>query len=140
MANTFDGAAYAGDINALHSYNPGHRVHHARPKDKAWAKWKKCLHLFTHHGSQHTLREPLGAWIVPPQEYTRNWILLYSATKDAIYQHTAVDYAVHQSLHHNYDKDTDEFHQDLPPDAVSIELKETPHSWAHCATRSDTRT
>ena len=124
-----DGAAYAGDIEALHSYDLGHKVHQTRPNDKAWAEWKKCMHLITHQGSQHTLKEPLGAWTVPPQEYTRHWALLYSATKDAIFQHTAVDYAVHRRLNYNYDKDTEEFQQDLPQDAVPIELKETPHTW-----------
>ena len=124
-----DGAAYAGDIEALHSYDLGHKVHQTRPNDKAWAEWKKCMHLFTHRGSQHTLKEPLGAWTVPPHEYTRQWVLLYSATEDAIFQHTAVDYSVHRRLNYDYDKDTEEFQQDLPQDAVPIELKETPHTW-----------
>ena len=67
--------------------------------------------------------------MVQAQDYTRQWVLLYSPQEDAIYHHTAFDYSVHRRLRHDYDKDTVEFCNELPKDAVPIEYRETTHTW-----------
>ena len=127
--NSIDHSAYIGDREAMQSYHAGDSVHQAKPNDKAWAEWRKCLNLFCHRNQSHTLKEPLGAWTVPPHEYARDWALLYSTAEDAIYSSNDIDYSVHRQLRYDYDKDTDEYSDNLPSDAVPIEIKETPHTW-----------
>ena len=123
-----DLAACDGDRDMLHSTGLGHTVNQTKPNDKAWAEWRQYLNLLCHR-EKNTLKEPLGAWTAPPQDYTRQWVLLYSTQEDKVYHHTAFDYYVHQKLHHDYDKDTEEFWDDLPPGAVPIEFHETPTTW-----------
>ena len=124
-----DPAAYEGDQDALHSFDPGHSVHQNKPNAKAWMEWKKCLHLFCHKDLLHTLKEPLKECIVPPKRYARQWNLLYSEHEDAIYHHTALEYSVHRKLRHDYDQDMEEFVDKLPNDAVPIARRETTHAW-----------
>ena len=112
-----------------HSSDHGHTVHQHKPNNKAWAEWRRCLHLNCNRDASHTLKVPLGAWTVHSKDYTRQWVLLYSPQEDAIYHHTAFDYSVHRRLRHNYDKDTVEFCDKLPQDAVPIEYRETTHTW-----------
>ena len=69
-----DHATYIGDRQGLQSYETGDRVHQAKPNEKAWVEWRKCLNTLCHHSNSHTLIEPLGAWIVPPHQYARDWI------------------------------------------------------------------
>ena len=92
-----DQAAYAGDKQALQSYDSGDSVHQTKPNCKAWAELRKCLRLLCHRNSPQ-LKEPLGAWTVQPHEYARDWALLYSATEDAIYSSNDLDYSVHRRL------------------------------------------
>ena len=124
-----DTAAYHGDKNTMHSADPGHSVNQAKPNDKAWAEWKRFLHQLCHRDAAHTLKEPLGPWIVQAHEYNREWDLLYSPTEDAIYKRTPLSFSIHHKLHHDFDKTTKEFSDTLPHDAVPIERKETPHTW-----------
>ena len=93
-----DPAAYEGNRRALHSEATGQNVNQTRPNEKAWAEWRKCLHLLSNRTSQHTLTNPLGPWVVPPNDYARQWKLLYSRQEDAIYHYTALDYTVHRKL------------------------------------------
>ena len=88
-------AAFEGDREALHSTRSNHSVNQPRPNDKAWHKWRRCLYLLCLQDSNHTLKDPLGAWIVPPRAYARQWPLLYSWHNDAIYHCTAFDYTIH---------------------------------------------
>ena len=113
-----DAAAFEGDQDLLLSYHPGPSVNQHRPNDKAWAEWKRCLHLVCHRNAHHSLKEVLGPWTAPPQEYARHWAFLYSTVEDAIYHGTAFGYSVHRKLRHDYDKTTDEYTEDLPHDAV----------------------
>ena len=124
-----DKAAYVGDRQALQSYEVGDSIHQAKPNEKAWTEWQKCLQLLCHRNRSHTLKEPLGAWIVPPHEYARDWALLYSATEDAVYSSNDIDYSVHRRIRRDFDKDTDEYTTNLPTDAVPIEVRETQHTW-----------
>ena len=124
-----DMAAYEGNKQALQSYDTGDSVNQSIPNDKAWAEWRQCLNLLCQSTHTHTLKEPLGAWIVQPHEYSRDWALLYSAAEDAIYSSNDIDYSVHRCLRHDYGKDTDEYVDTLPKDAVPIDAKETPHTW-----------
>ena len=77
----------------------------------------------------HTLKTPLGEWIVRPHKYIRAWPFLYSPTHDAIYQNNALDYSVHKRLRHDFDKEPAEYTAHLPQDAVPIDPKETPYTW-----------
>ena len=124
-----DMAAYNGDHHRMHSQEQGHKVNQTRPNHKAWAEWKRCLHLFSHQDFHHTLREPLGAWIVRPNNYTPQWHLLYSPTTNSIYCHTAMEYSIHRCLQHDFDCDSELFSSKLPPDAIPIDIKETQHTW-----------
>ena len=122
-------ASYAGDRQKLQSYKLADSVNQAKPNEKAWAEWRKCLNSLCHRTHSHTLKEPLGAWTVPPREYARDWALLYSAMEDAMYSSNDIDYSVHRRLRHNYDKDSEEYTKELPLNAVPIKVKETPHTW-----------
>ena len=92
-------------------------------------EWRRLLHNFCSRDAQHTLKEPLTAWIVKPDVYARKWEFLYSAQEDVIYRYTALDYSVHRKLRHDYDKHTEEFCDVLPDDALPIARRETPHTW-----------
>ena len=124
-----DDAAYHGDKASLASYDTGHKVNQAKPNAKAWAEWKQCLHLLCHRDSAHTLKEPLGPWMVNLQDYNRDWDLLYSITEDAIYRRTPFAFSIHQKIRYDYDRASEEFCKMLPKDAVPIDRKETPHTW-----------
>ena len=71
---------------------------------------------------KHKLKEALGSWVVLPQDYARHWMHLYSTTTDSIYHSTAFGYSIHKRICHDYDKDTDKYCNDLPSDAVPIEI------------------
>ena len=90
-----DNAAYTGDRDAMPPLETLHSVHQTKPNDKAWAEWRKCLNLLCHSNHSHLLKEQLGAWIVRPPNYARNWPFLYPPQEDAIYRSTALDYSVH---------------------------------------------
>ena len=124
-----DHAAYAGDRENLHSIELGHSVNQARPNEKAWADWKRCLHLVASRDEHHSLKEPLGAWIVAPTEYAREWPHYYSNITDRLYRHTALGYSVHHRIRHDFDKDTDVYIDTLPHDAIPVEARDKPHTW-----------
>ena len=46
-----------------------------------------------------------------------------------MYSSNDIDYSVHRRLRYDYDKDSEEYTEVLPIDAVPIEIKETPHTW-----------
>ena len=69
------------------------------------------------------------AWTVKSSEYARQWDLFYSLNEDAIYHHTAFDYSIHRKLRYDYDKETEEFCDMLPIDAIPIDRHETAHTW-----------
>ena len=122
-------AAYNGDHDALHSNPLSHSINQSRPNDKAWHEWRRCLNTLCQRDSKHVLKDPLRAWTVQGGNYARQWLLLYSQQEDAIYHHTAVGYSVYRKLWHDYDKDTEEYCEELPMDAAPIDIRETPHTW-----------
>ena len=124
-----DHAAYNGHKQGMSSSDSGHSVNQAKPNDKAWADWKRFLHHLCHRDAAHTLKAPLGPWTVQAPNYNRDWDLFYSPKEDTIYRRTPFSYSIHHKLHHDYDKDSEEFSETLPLDAVPIERKETPHTW-----------
>ena len=132
LGQLIDAAAYVGKKDALHSTSYGLEVKQIKPNDKAWAEWRRCLNLLclrTTAHTAHTLLQPLGAWIVYPNAYTHQWDLYYSATTDAIYRSTALGYSVHKRIRYDYDKDSHQVIDDLPPDAIPIDRKETAYTW-----------
>ena len=122
-------SAYNGDRDALHSVHSSHCVHQTRPNEKAWREWRRFLQMLCQRDSTHILKEPLGVWTVKGGTYARQWKLLYSRHDNTIYHHTALGYSVHTKLWHDYDKEIDDHCDELPPDAVPIEIRETPTTW-----------
>ena len=124
-----DDAAYRGEYDDIISHNLGHRVNQAKPNEKAWKVWRKFLHLLCQRDAHHTLRTPLGAWTVPPNEYSHQWRFYFSTTEDRLYHNTALGITSHARLRHDFDREETNVVEHLPRDATPVQVSATQHTW-----------
>ena len=128
-SNTIDSAAYKGNRSTLTLTTLHHEVNQPCPDDTAWRSWQQFLHLINQCSQPHRLKQPLGPWTVAPQQLSRQWPFLYSLSMDTLYQNTSLGYSIHPKLHINFKQSSELIQNNIPNDAVSIQVKACTHTW-----------
>ena len=134
--------AYNGEEAAvLHNSNWCH-VHQPKPGPQAWRQWRKACRLVIESATNHRLKEPLGAWIVPAKKIRRQWDYWHDAHHQILYHRHQNHYWTPHIKYRLMD-----FHRingaplhDLPATAIPVNahrvsattLRMTPHynQWA----------
>jgi hypothetical protein len=121
-------AYYTGDMDSLPTSTEHLPVVQTQPGDKALKAWQEALKLLCNPRTKK-LHQPLGKWITPLEDRRRTWTHYYCPPTDTIYQSTGSGYSMHQKLTSTYDQDPVHETQDLPDEAVPVDLRERPGVW-----------
>ena len=123
-----DPAMYSGMTQAK---TTKHRVNQKRPNDKAWAQWRRLLHLLAFNRHNLKLRVPLGKWLVPWAELRRQWPFLLDATTARLFHYTDLGYTQHEKLTYDFDKEPNQaiINPEIPRDAVPVDVNDHGTVW-----------
>ena len=107
-----------------------HKVHQKCPNDKAWAQWRRFLHMITTSKQSLQLKVPMGRWLLQTESLRRKWFFLYDPSTDLLF-HRQPDntYTTHTRLAHDYNKDTSDTVSTPPDTAVPVDIKARQQSW-----------
>jgi hypothetical protein len=111
-----------------------HRVHQKCPttKSKSWDQWRRLIRILLPSRHTLTLREPLGAWLLPVSKMRRKWEYLHDPLTDRLFQQCPYGFTQHSKITVDYDKTPDQTptHSSIPPTAVPVDVIDRPYTWS----------
>lgn len=135
VSDVANASGTALDINAYKGIptinTTKYRVHQKRPDKEAWTQWRRLLLIIANRNASHTLKQPLGRWLVPSNQLRRKWKHLYDPDSGKLFHHTILGYTQHSKLRNDYDKtpDQDIIDPEIPLHAIPVDTSDLQYTW-----------
>ena len=128
--NIIDPGMLEGNKDSINTSSRWQAVHQKRPDKTSWKLWKrvcKSISVKIHH--RQYLVEPLGSWIVKPEQMRREWPFWHDPIQNLLYHKTNGEIHEHRRLLYDFDKDIHLVVDNIPAAAVPVDVTPQADTW-----------